>query len=103
MAATQARDAFGQVDRASIEHDLARHDPPDVEQVVHQARHVQHLPLDDVARAYSAGLAKVGEAKHLHRTPNRAERIAQLVREHREELILGLALALHLRQACSCR
>ena len=97
MAVRQARDAFGQVHRAPIEHDLARHDPTHVEEVVHQTGHVQRLPPDDVAGAYGAGLPKVGQAKHLHRAPNRAERIAKLVRQHREKLVLGPALALHLR------
>ena len=47
------------------------------------------LPLDDGTRPFDLGLAAV-RAQQLRSVTNRRERIAQLVREHREELVLAL-------------
>ena len=56
------------------------------------------LAVDDVARVHRARLAERRQAEHLHRACDGAERIAQLVGEHGEKLVLRLALPLHFRQ-----
>ena len=66
--------ALGQVDRLALEHDLAGHDPADVEQIVDEAGHVQRLPLDDVAGVNGARLAQRRQVEHLHRALDRAQR-----------------------------
>ena len=68
--------------------DRAARDARDVEQVVDQPRQVQRLAVDDVARPLSCGLS-IDAARHdLDGVADRRERIAQLVREDREELVL---------------
>ena len=71
-------------------------DARDVEQVVDHAREVRDLALDD------AGARRVARAvaarHHLERGDDRRERIAQLVAEHREELVLRAVRDLGLAQ-----
>ena len=101
--ATQERTASAKSIDLSVEHNLPGHDTTDIEEIVHEAGHVEDLPLNDVTSANGAGLSKFGEAKHLHRTADRPQRIAQLVAEHREKFILGLAFPLHLGQRAQIR
>ena len=90
--------ALAEVHALPLEDDLAGHDPADVEEIVDEAGHVHGLPVDDVAREHRARLAERRQAEHLHRAFDGAERIAQLVGEHGEKLVLRLALPLHFRQ-----
>ncbi len=69
--------------------DLAAGHARDVEQVVHQPHQVAHLPLDDHALALGGG-GRV-QAHQVQRGHDGRERVAQLVREHGEELVLGPA------------
>jgi hypothetical protein len=71
------------------QHDLAARDARDVEQVVHQAHQVLDLALDDLALARMGVLA--AHAHQLQRGDDRRQRVAQLVAQHRQELVLGLA------------
>jgi hypothetical protein len=68
---------------------LAARDPAHVEQVVHESTEVPELALDHLVAP--AHLATAGGllAQQLHHVPDRGERIAQLVRQHREELVLA--------------
>ena len=79
----------GQVERLALQPDLAAGDAPDLEQVVHQARHLLDLAGEDRAD----GLDHVGPARRrleqVRGVRHRGERVAQLVAEHRQELVLG--------------
>ena len=59
---------------------------------------MHHLPLDDARRAQRHRLGLVQQRQRMHRALDRAERIAQLVRQHGEEFVLGAVLALRTRQ-----
>ena len=92
----RARDHVAQVDTLAAQLDLARGDARDVEQIVDHAREVRDLALDD------APLARIGRLvapRHdLERGDDRRERVAQLVAEHGEELVLGAVRDLGLAQ-----
>jgi hypothetical protein len=68
--------------------ELAARHARDVEQVVEQVRHLRHLPIDDVAAPDHLRVALGGAAQHLDRIADRRERVAQLVRERRDEVVL---------------
>jgi hypothetical protein len=80
-------DRSDEVDVLLREGDLALHDPRDVQQIVQQAGHLLGLPPD-----HREG---VGERAPCGRQPaedaggvlDRAQRIAEFVRQHRQELI----------------
>jgi hypothetical protein len=82
----RARDDVADVDALAAQLDLARGDPRDVEQVVDHPREVRDLALDHLPLAVGR---RVAPRHHLERGDDRRERIAQLVAEHREELVLG--------------
>src|SRR5437016_11261986 len=65
--------------------DLAARDPADVEQVIDDVREVLNLPLNDALRFGSLGGGLV--PSQIQRVDDRPERIAELVREHRKELV----------------
>src|SRR5215475_14029985 len=73
---------------ALLYHELSAGDPRHIEEVVQQSGHVGDLPLDDLFRARM----KFGFSRALLRRcqsiANRREGITQLVRQHRQELIL---------------
>ena len=54
------------------------------------------LPTDEVPRAAGALVAAVGMLEHGQRVDHDAKRVAQLVRQHRQEVVLGAAGGLHL-------
>ena len=98
------RDHLGELDELGLQLDLAARDARDVEQVVDQPRQVVDLALDDGALALRARLA--AQPHQLQRRQDRRQRVAQLVAEHRQELVLravgalgGLAQAVHLLRA----
>ena len=70
-----------------FELDLAARDARDVEQVVDEPGEVVDLALDDLA---TRGSSSPAHAHQLERGDDRRERIAELVAEHREELVLPL-------------
>src|SRR2546430_11241559 len=65
---------------------LFRSDPRDVEQIVEQPRHVPRLPFDHLAGFLTGAVLPPGGVEQPRRAQNRRQRIAQLVREHRQEL-----------------
>lgn len=81
--ACQAQD-LGQVHRAHREGQLATRNARDIQQIVHQALHVVHLPLHHV----QLGPPGIAHAQHLQRHDDRRQRVAQLVPQHRQEFIL---------------
>src|SRR5439155_21954952 len=86
-----------EVDRPQAEDDLAHGHAAHVEQVVHDPGEMLHLPRHDLARA-DGGLLVVAHAiEDRHGAGDGAERVAQLVAQHGEELVLVAAELLGLR------
>ncbi len=82
-----------ELQRLAPQMELAARHARDVEQVVEQVRHLRDLPIDDVAAPDHLRVALGGAAQHLDRIADRRERVAQLVRERRDEVVL-LAIGL---------
>jgi hypothetical protein len=88
-----ADDLAGQrhdVHRLAQQIDLPPGDPGDIEQVVEQAGHVSHLPVEDVARARGHLLGNAWSPEQVGGVEHGAERVAQLVGQHGQELVLAL-------------
>src|SRR5471030_9287 len=83
-----------QVERRAVEQDLARHGARQVEQVVDDAAQVLALALDDFPGARHAVERHAGQADQRGGAADGAERIAQLVAQHGEKLVLGVVLLL---------
>jgi hypothetical protein len=83
---------LSQVDDILMEGDLAAGDARHVEQIVEQAAHVGDLAVDDLAGPLQARLGarcrRVDFAEDVHGIANGAERVAQLVCQHGEKVIL---------------
>ena len=77
-----------EIQRMARQADLARDHARHVEQVFHHVREVARLPRDDAARAAGQFAVGIDATEHLDRGRDRRQRIAQLVTEHREELVL---------------
>ena len=69
--------------------DLVAGDARDVQQVVDEAREMRGLPLQDAAHLPDGRRLVGARAKNRRDVEDRRERIAQLVRQHREELVLA--------------
>ena len=81
----------------AAEPDLARGDPRDVEQVIDRPGHVPKLPLMTPSIRRGAGLAVVAQHfEHLHGVGDGGQGVAQLVGEHRQELVLTAVVLLQL-------
>jgi len=80
----RTRDCRRQLERLLAQLDLAARDARDVEQVVDEPHHVLDLALEDILRARVDTL----HAHHLQRGHDGREGVAELVSEHREELVL---------------
>ncbi len=79
----------GKVEGAQLEDNFAHDGAAGVEKVVGEAREVLGLPADDAARARRVFGADAGMIEQARRVHDRAERVAQLVAEQGEELVLG--------------
>ena len=93
--ATTARRSSG----SRLQRDLALADARDVEQVLDQARQLRDLAVGDVGGPGQLRLGRREPADHLERGADRRERVAQLVREHRQELVLAPVRLLQQRLA----
>ena len=82
------RDERGDFHRIAPQVDRAAGDASDVEQIVDQPCQVQRLPFDDVVRPRDLCIVDLTIAHDLHGVVDRRERIAQLVREDRDEFVL---------------
>ena len=78
-----------EIDVILLELELAARDARDVEQVVEQQRHVLHLALDDLAAPLALALVGGVRIEDAHGVADRRQRIAQLVRQRRQELVLA--------------
>ncbi len=83
------RDDRGKLLRRAPQLDAPLRDPRDVEQVVHQPRQMGHLTLHQVHRFFHLRIVGKFSCEDLARVADRCERIAQLVREHRQELVFA--------------
>ncbi len=72
-----------------VQRDRAARDARDIEQVVDELGQVDHLPLDHVARPRHRRRILQCPRHYLDRVPYRCQRVAQLVREYREEFVLA--------------
>jgi hypothetical protein len=79
-----------QIHRHTLEVDQPAADPRHVEQIVEQARQVARLASDQTACPVLLRPHRVGPLQHGEGVDDDAHGIAQLVRQHREELVLGL-------------
>ena len=85
------------------EPNLAARDAGDIEQVVDEPDELSHLPLDDVARPVAALLVG-GQLEDGHGVVDGGERVAELVGQHGQELILAaVVLAEGLRPVAPAR
>ena len=89
LLSTARADHVRQVHELPPEVDLALADPGDVEQVVHQPGHLLDLMLDHSRGPLELGIGRALDAEDLHGIADGGERAAQLVAQHREELILA--------------
>ena len=60
-----------------------------VEQVVNQPGQLLDLTLDHLRDLLKLGIGRTLQAEDLHGVADRGERVAQLVSQHRQELILA--------------
>ncbi len=65
-------------------------DAADVQQIVDQAHHQRGLPLHDAPRRDQCRVGRLRAFEDLEAVAQRGERIAQLVRKNRQELIFAL-------------
>ena len=79
-----------QEDRLTAQLDATAGDARNVEQVIHQSRQMGHLPFDARHRLGSLRVRSHGARQHLARIADGSEWIAQLVRQHRQKLVLLL-------------
>ena len=93
----------GHHQRFQLEMQLALRDARDVEQVIEQQRHVRRLALDDHLRALELRGRDLRRGNQPGRRTDRCQRVAQLVRQRRDEFILAAILlaqlVIELRQA----
>ena len=80
-------DDVPQVDFLQIQRDASARDSGDVEKIVEQAGHVRDLAADHIVRALDDGALLAEALEQLERRAHGRERIAQLVGEHRQELV----------------
>ena len=88
MVLHRRTDDLDEVEPLLAQQDLAPRDPGDVEQIVHQAGEVADLALHGGAGALRLALGGLGHAEQVEAVADRRQRVAQLVREHGQELVL---------------
>ena len=64
-------------------------DPGDIQEVVDQPGHLRDLPFDDVDRTLEIGVGRTAQLEIAGRVADGGQRIAQLVPEDRDELVLA--------------
>ncbi len=82
-------DDLGQIHPLPLQRDGPASDARDVQQVVDQPHEVLHLTLDDLARLHALRVGQLLEPQQMHGGPNRRQRVPDLVRQHRQELVLA--------------
>jgi len=82
-------DLASQVDELALEHDFALRDAADVQEIVDHAAEVTQLPIDDLVLPSASVVARGVVGEDGERVLDRRQRVAQLVAEHREKLVLA--------------
>ena len=82
-------DHAAQADAFIAQVHLAERDSRDVHEIVDQAHHVMHLPVDDLARRAHVFPGGIAGLEQVHRVADGRERIAQFVRQGRQEFVLA--------------
>src|SRR6185437_9720436 len=82
------RDEAFELDHLTGQVDLAARDARDIEKIVYQARQARELARNDIACPVELRIIDRLQAHQLDRVVDRSQRIAQLVGEHSQELIL---------------
>ncbi len=82
------RDHGGQLHRLFVQIEFRLRDPRNVEQIVDHAVEVVHLAFDDFARPLHGRIGRILQTQHLDGIPNGCQRVSQLVRQNRQELVL---------------
>jgi len=82
-------DDRGQLEALDAKRELRPRQPRDVEQILEQTGHLVGLPAHDAVAPGDARIRRRDVAKDVDGVADRRERIAQLVRERREELVLA--------------
>ena len=80
-----------QIDRLALQADLSAGHAADVHQIVDQAGKVRGLPVDGVQAVLQNRVLEVRVAYDRQRIADGCQRIAQLMRQHGEELLVALA------------
>ena len=91
LVAARHRTLHDALDRHAFAHerDLPLRRARHVDQFLHQATEPADLALEDLAQADQDRVAVLDRAQHTRRIGDGRQRIAQLVREHRQELTLA--------------
>ena len=82
-------DDHGHIDHFLLEPDLAPGDPGDLQQIVHKLRQLLDLVVDHVASPAKGRVFRPALLHDLDGVADRGQGIAQLVAEHRQELVLA--------------
>ena len=85
------RDTSLEVNGFHLEVDLAMSNAKNVEQVFNQPGQLLDLTLDHLGHLPNRGIRPALQAEDLHGIANWGQRVAQLVSQHRQELILAAA------------
>jgi len=84
-------DGLSEIYRSSLKDDLASHDPGHIEEIIDEAGKMLNLPADNAPGPLLSFLLRIESIKHGEATHDRRERVAELVPQHGQEVILGLA------------
>ena len=87
-----------QLDPLLAEFDLASGDAGHVQQVIDQPGHLVYLPVDHLRGPLQFRYRRTLGTKDLHRIADRGQRVAELVGQHRQELVLAAVGLLERRQ-----
>ena len=79
------------VDRATLQRNLARNGAPHVEQVLDDAGQVRRLSRDHVLGELPLRIVRPRALQQVYCVRDRGQRVAELVAEHREKLVLRAA------------
>jgi hypothetical protein len=81
---------IAKIEQRIAQDDAAVRDPRHVEEIVEQPGHVLRLTVDDLCRLATASVERRLQFEHARRAQDRRQRIAQLVRQHRQEVLAPL-------------
>ena len=79
-----------EVDGILAKLDLSARDPRDIKKIFEQSRHMVDLAPCDIERFFDQGVPPHLQANDLQGIRQRRQRVAQLVGQHRQKLILAL-------------